>query len=113
MKATDAEEDPPNRVNVAIETIREKSVVVFVTKNSKLLFSKVKLPSGFLSLGQRTKIFVALQGKLERDVALIQKCSGTVTKNEEQLQFLLQVVADHRKRLPKALKRSLQSQEAK
>ncbi|KAG0725682.1 hypothetical protein GWK47_038130 [Chionoecetes opilio] len=36
----------------------------------------------------------------ERGVALIQEFNGSLTKDEEQLQFLLQVVADHRKAFP-------------
>jgi len=43
----------------------------------------------------------------ERAVALVQQFSGSLTKNEEQLQFLLQVVAENRKRYPQALKRTL------
>lgn len=32
--------------------------------------------------------------------ALVQKFSGLLTKREEQLQYLVQVVADHRKMFP-------------
>lgn len=40
-------------------------------------------------------------------MALIQNSTGSLTKDEEQLQYLLQVVAENRKRYPKALKRAL------
>ena len=43
----------------------------------------------------------------ERGVALIQEFNQHLTKDEEQLQFLLQVVSDHRKRFPDCLKRTL------
>ena len=45
----------------------------------------------------------------ERGVALIQEYSGRITEDEEQLQFLLQVVAEHRKVSPNTLKQTLLS----
>ena len=44
----------------------------------------------------------------ERGVALIQEYSGRLTE-DEQMQFLLQVVAEHRKVFPNALKQTLLS----
>ena len=44
----------------------------------------------------------------ERGVALIEEFSGHLTKDEEQLQFVLQVVQAHRRAYPDALKRTLQ-----
>ena len=43
----------------------------------------------------------------ERGVALAKEYAGKITKDEEQLQFALQVVSDHRKRFPVASKRAL------
>ena len=40
----------------------------------------------------------------ERAIALIQQFNKVLTKNEEQLQFLLQVVAEHRRTIPDARK---------
>lgn len=40
-------------------------------------------------------------------VALIQELSGHLTIYEDQLQFVLQVVADHRKQYPQVLKKTL------
>ena len=40
----------------------------------------------------------------ERGVALIQEYSGLITNDEIQLQFLLQVVEDHRKMYPDSRK---------
>ena len=37
-------------------------------------------------------------------IALIQQFNKVLTKNEEQLQFLLQVVAEHRRTIPDARK---------
>ena len=43
----------------------------------------------------------------ERGVALIQAYSGSLTRDEEQLQYLLQVVAPHRQAVPLPTKRYL------
>ena len=43
----------------------------------------------------------------ERGVALIQAYSGSLTRDEEQLQYLLQVVAAHRQAVPLPTKRYL------
>ena len=42
----------------------------------------------------------------ERGVAIIQEYNGLLSKTEEQTQFILQVVKEHRKLFPNALKRS-------
>ena len=43
----------------------------------------------------------------EGGVALIQAHSGSLTRDEEQLQYLLQVVAAHRQAVPQPTKRYL------
>ena len=43
----------------------------------------------------------------ERGVALIKAYSGYLTKDEDQLQYLIQVVKEHRKRFPSAQKQTL------
>ena len=43
----------------------------------------------------------------ERGVTLIQAYSGSLTRDEEQLQYLLQVVAAHRQVVPQPSKRYL------
>ena len=56
------------------------------------------------------KIFSALavtNDNSERGIALLQEFSGFLTKDEEQLQYILQVVADHRKRYTEAHKQVL------
>jgi len=42
----------------------------------------------------------------ERGVALIEEFTGHLTKDEEQLQFLLQVVQEHRRAYPNAQKKT-------
>ena len=43
----------------------------------------------------------------ERGVALVQSYNRLLTKDEEQLQFLLQVVSEHRRVYPDTLKKKL------
>lgn len=45
----------------------------------------------------------------ERGVALVQNYTQKITRNEDQLQYLLQVVDDHRKKFPNANKSTLTS----
>ena len=45
--------------------------------------------------------------KAERGVALIQPYSGSLTRDEEQLQYLLQVVAAHRQAVSQPTKKYL------
>ena len=45
--------------------------------------------------------------RAERGVALIQEFNKKLTSGKEQLQFLLQVVSDHRHKFPDCSKRTL------
>ena len=45
----------------------------------------------------------------ERDIALIQAFANTVTRDEQQLEWLLQALEANRKRTPSFLKKSLDS----
>lgn len=45
--------------------------------------------------------------RAERGVALIQEFNKRLTKNEDQLQFLLQVVSEHRRQFPSCVKHQI------
>jgi len=124
MDQVDGENDPPKRVKlneVCSAEVENKSVADFVTKNTKSVFTKLGLPQTFLQLPASewaenhdyqaataiARTVAVVNDHAERGVALIQQFSGSLTKNEEQLQFLLQVVSENRKRYPQPLKRSL------
>lgn len=49
----------------------------------------------------------------EHGVALIQELSGLITKDESQLQFLLQTVAQHRQAYPDSKKQTLSGQRSR
>lgn len=111
MGSVDGEEDPPKRAKVDLDTVAESSVVSFVTKTTRTLLTKLQLPDDFLQMpaGQWkdntsykeaetiVKSLAVINDHAERGVALIQAYSGYLTKDEEQLRFLLQVVEDHRR----------------
>jgi hypothetical protein len=52
---------------------------------------------GYLRAASRVAGLVAVNDCAERGVALIEQFNSVVTTQEEQRQFLLQVVAEHRK----------------
>lgn len=124
MDTVDGENDPPKRLKmkkVSSAEVENNSVADFVTKNTKTLFTKLRLPQTFLQLpasqwaenhdyqaaAALARTVAVVNDHAERGVALIQQFSGNLTKNEEQLQFLLQVVSENRKRYPQPLKRAL------
>lgn len=51
--------------------------------------------------------------RAERAVALIKELNGKLTTKEEQLQFLVQVVSDHRKVVPSSSKSALNKESKK
>lgn len=121
MRDVDGEENPPRRCTVALETFKEKKLEDFATKRSSILFQRMKLPNGFLDVDPEVwednddfqkalKTVCAMKvvnDHAERGVALIQEFSGLMTRNEDQLQFLLQVVEEHRKAYPDSNKQTL------
>jgi hypothetical protein len=86
----------------------------FCSPKSKRLFHKLKLPCAFLNKNpsewseddEYKQALVKVQGlavvndRAERGVALIQSFNKKLTRGEEQLQFLLQVVTEHRRCFP-------------
>ena len=65
------------------------------------------MDEGFQRSSQIVRNLAVVNDHAERGVALIQEFNGCLTKDEQQLQFLLQVVADHRKAFPDPRKRIL------
>ncbi|CAH0558598.1 unnamed protein product [Brassicogethes aeneus] len=104
-----------------LKSFFNKDMSNFITQKSMILFEKFNLPSSFLDLpvnqweADKTyqdslKIIRAIKVTndiAERGVALINKYNEGLTYDEEQRQFLLQVVADHRKKYPDCSKKNL------
>ena len=97
------------------------TLVDVTSKNSMILFKNMHLPDDFLefpadqwkpqSSFNDTKSFISLMAitnnYAECGIALIESFSGQFTKDEEQLQFGSQVVANHGKKFPEFLKQTL------
>jgi len=107
----------------SLESFHEKKLEDFVTKNSIAFFHKIDISTSFLQSDPSTweerddykmaletvKCMAVVNDHAERGVALIQEYSGLFTHDESQLQFLLQVVADHRRAFPDSKKETLLS----
>ena len=66
-----------------------------------------KMNATFQAAREQLKYLQVVNDHAERGRALIQQFNRSLTKDEEQLQFLLQVVADHRRNYPDARKEVL------
>ena len=121
MYERDSVEKRLKRACINIDFIESKLLPDFTTKRSIFIFEKLSLPDEFLqypaaqwnhqpSFSAAKKIISCLavtNDHAERAVAMVEKFSGSLTKDEQQLQFLMKVVADHRKKFPDACKRTL------
>jgi hypothetical protein len=108
--------NPPKRITVKDSDLDSTNLKLskFVTKQTIGFFKILGIRCDFLRTdpavwcGQNDyKIARSIVENLrvvndvaERGVALIQKFNESVTKNEEQMQYLLQVVVEHRKQCP-------------
>jgi hypothetical protein len=114
-------EDPPKRIQVDLQKIKSCGLEDFVTQRSRVLFERMNLPDSFLKADPETweerddykaarqtvQAMKVVNDHAERGVALIQEFSGLLTHDEVQLQFLLQVVQEHRKDFPDSNKKTL------
>lgn len=116
-----SDEDPPKKAVVDLKTIMERQLHNFVSTRAFGLFEALEISTTFLQedpaswnslesykFGKRTvNALTVVNDHTERGVALVQDYSGQMTKDEQQLQFLLQVVEEHRRRYPDPTKKSL------
>jgi len=121
MLSTEEKDTPAKKATISPGSVSSQSLSSLATSNTRLLFKKLKLPNSFLQLPvsqwennrdyQTAKAFctslAVTNDHAERSVALVQTYSGCLTKDEEQLQYLLQVVSQHRKNMPQTLKHTL------
>ena len=115
MKEVDGhQDDPPKRITVDLKTLPEKSLVNFVTKQSVTFLDHLQLSRAFLDADPEEwpdrldyqeasaviRSLKVVNDHAERGVALIQEYNGLLTHDEDQLQFLMQVVEQHRREFP-------------
>lgn len=116
----EAPDQPPKRPSVKSDAfLGSRGLEQFCTANSKRLFGLLgiqELPSDPTewdehdSFRHATKVIKGLavvNDRAERGVALIQDYNKKLTKDEDQLQFLLQVVSEHRRQFPDCTKRNI------
>jgi hypothetical protein len=115
-----ASADHPRRIAFNSK-LHEKQLSDFVSEHTRQLFMALDISQQFLTkstdLWDSDKDYIAGQQKVkglkvvndaaERGVALIQAFSGVLTCQEEQKQFLLQVIEKHRHDFPNPNKSTL------
>ena len=114
----EGENEEAGRAQVDMRTFQERQPESFVSRQAQDFFEKRELPSGFLHADPQTQslradyqcasqVVAALavtNDRAERGVALVQGYNKLLTKNEEQLQFLMQVFEEHRLMYPDSRK---------
>lgn len=114
-------EGPPKRITVDKTTVTNKNLQDFVTHNTRNFFHILSIPDSFLSTDPETWVdnesyvkaeaivreLRVVNDTAERGVALMQDYNLLLTKNEDQMQFALQVVKEHRKRFPDSNKSTI------
>jgi hypothetical protein len=118
---TEMDHDNAKRITVSLKSFQNMNLEDFVTAKSMALFEKLDLPGGLLQLdpemwGENEDFKLAsetlhamkvVNDHAERGVALIQEFSCLITRDESQLQYLLQVVQEHRRAYPDSRKQTL------
>ena len=113
-------EESNKRAKLLESQIAECDLSSFVSKNTRYFFETFGFSMDFLSLPvaswDELKDFVEMKKTLkhfkvvndaaERGVALIQKFNKLITNDEDQKQYLLMVIAAHRKKCSKKVKKT-------
>jgi hypothetical protein len=121
LQGEDDEDEPLKRPQYQASFLKEKHLEDFVTPKTMRFFKKLRLDTNFLnedpSSWLRREGFQSAQAivrslkvvndNAERGVALVQSYNRLLTKDEEQLQFLLQLVSEHRRVYPDVRKGTL------
>ena len=118
-------DDPPRRITLKMESdvIANMSLADFVTSASAKFFRAMDISTEFLASDpadwndtqsyvtavRRVEALLVVNDFAERGVAMMQEFNLFLTKTEDQKQFLLQVVEDHRHKYPNARKSTVTS----
>jgi len=119
---SEGNKDIPERVlNTKEDTIEEKNLQDFVTSNTTRFFNILGMDShfldadpetwhqydGYLSAEETAKSIIVTNDSADRRVALIEEYNTLHTCDEEQKQYLLLAVSEHRRRYPDFKKSTL------
>lgn len=100
----------PNRIILNASNAAQCNLANFVTPNTIDFFTKMNISTEFLQFDPQswigredykagmhiTQKILVTNDNAERGVALVKELNRLITYNEDQFQFLIQVVADHR-----------------
>ena len=117
----DADEYPPKRARIVVADVQNQHLEDFPTTKSLKFFTCLNLKIDFLekdpsewgtdsTFNRAYEVVCSLRvvnDNAERGVALITEYNRLITCDEEQKQYLLQIVADHRKTFPDCKKKTL------
>ena len=109
------------RIKLDQSMIHDKRLRNFVTKNTRKFFEILCIPDSFLKVDPELWVtnpdyleaenivreLRVVNDTAERGVALMQEYNALLTKDEEQTQFALQVIQEHRKRYPDCKKTTM------
>ena len=122
MKTVAGSDEILPRLKALPSEIKDKTVSSFANKNTNRFFDLLNIDTSFFNEDpanwknnisyqagqQRVQGLLVTNDCAERGVALVQEFTKSGrTKDEDQLQFLLQVVEDHRKKFPSRTKSHL------
>ena len=110
LQNREGENEPLKRIKIAARLVPDSRLEDFVTQNTRGLFEKLGISSEFIHHHPETwtshqdfikgveivKNIKVINDNAERGVALVQEFNQLITHDEEQFQFLLQVVSEHR-----------------
>jgi hypothetical protein len=117
----DGSENPSKRVKIEASSIAGKTLADFVTCSSCRFFETLSIPTEFLTVDpsewesrddyttarEFVRSLKVVNDLAERGVALMQTYNNIPTKNEDQQQYLLQLVEEHQRLFPNALKKTV------
>ena len=125
LREEEGADDAPRRAQgeLTVASVSSKIMADFVTTGSASFFTVLGLDTDFLSKDptqwedepsynaatRRIKSLRVVNDFAERGVALKQEFNLALTKDEDQKQFLLQVVEEHRRVFPDARKSTMAS----
>src|SRR6218665_717760 len=109
------------RPQMNVRKFGRRGLESFFSPKSMLFFKKLELSTEFLAVDpstwesrsdyqnsvEKVRALKVVNDFAERGVALVQSYNRLLTKNEDELQFILQVVEEHRRKYPDTLKRTL------
>ncbi|KAG0727763.1 hypothetical protein GWK47_033974 [Chionoecetes opilio] len=121
LHITVGDESPAKRPKLPSQAVSGLQLQDMASTNTRRFFQKLRLEDGFLDADPATWLeredfrtaaafveeIAVINDHAERGVALIQEYNRRLTQDEEQLQFLLQVVSRHRAKFPDSRKKTV------